>query len=227
MKRQLPEVAAEKDALDRIIWNAFIFERYFVDPLVPNYYLMLWTSQLSLACFKDDPRFDESRVRKPDKAIEVNYPVFCARLALARLTNRYSKICAERSSNTDIFPQKIESLYLDINSLKDSIRQEWRPGNDIFADPELHQNILILHMEYHALLLAIFTVIPLSPVVRNGTFSTNMTCYKDQPVGRVTHSRRLLQTLSAIHQAKIYNPSLRLWYDPLLVAFWHRIDHSS
>jgi hypothetical protein len=169
---------------------------------------------VSLAYYKDDPRFQETRVKQPSHGFNKEHPVFCFRLAIARLTNRFSRLSADRMLTAETFPKKIAALYLDIIALKESIPTEWRPDHDIFAESDTHQCVLILHWEYHCLLLAVFKVIAAIPFFGSGEdgFTENMSCCKDQKIGRVSNSRRLLQTLQAINHAGHFNPSLPRWY---------------
>jgi hypothetical protein len=102
-------------------------------------------------------------------------------------------------------------MYNSVTNLKNAIPQEWCPDNDIFADPEVHQCVLILHYEYHALMLAIYTVVALAPFRQINCFTQAMACSRDQMVGRIRNSRRLLQTLMAMDQAKMHNMSLTQW----------------
>jgi hypothetical protein len=173
---------------------------------------------VSLAYYKDDPRFQETRVKQPSHEFAKEHPVFCFRLAIARLTNRFSRLSADQVLTAETFPKKIAALYLDITALKESIPTEWRPDLDIFAESDTHQCVLILHWEYHCLLLAVFKVIAAVPFFGSGQdgFTENMRCCKDQKIGRVSNSRRLLRTLQAITHAGYYNPSLLRWYEDTL-----------
>jgi hypothetical protein len=102
-------------------------------------------------------------------------------------------------------------LYQSAIALKDDIPEAWRPGHDIFAEPDVHQCVLILHFEYHALLMEIFTIIAVTPILMPAMFTSDMACCREQLVGQVRNARRLLQTLDAIYKAGTYNPSLTSW----------------
>ena len=168
-------------------------------------------SQSYLAHFKDAPRLDETKIPQPDITARAKYPILCIRLEVSRLANRFSKHCAEFSQLEPGFAEKIEELYSSLTNLKNAIPQDWCPDNDIFADSEVHQCVLILHYEYHALIIAIYTVVALAPFRRVNCFTQSMACQRDQAVGRIRNSRRLLQTFMAMDQAKLHNPALTQW----------------
>jgi hypothetical protein len=115
----------------------------------------------------------------------------------------------------ETFPKRVAALHLDIVALKESIPIQWRPDHDIFADCDAHQCISILHWEYHCLLLAVFKVIAAVPFFGSGQngFTESMSCCQNQGMGRVSNSRRVLQTLQAINHTGFFNPSLPRWQE--------------
>jgi hypothetical protein len=138
-------------------------------------------------------------------------PILCIRLDIARLANRFSTHSAEKSHCEPGFAETIEEIYNSVVALKMTIPQDWNPDGDIFADPEVHQCVLVMHYEYHALSLAIYTVVALAPFRKVDCFTPAMAVQRDQAVGRIRNSRRLLSTLVAMDQAKLHNRALTQW----------------
>jgi hypothetical protein len=107
--------------------------------------------------------------------------------------------------------EKFDALYVDIIAFKEACPFEWRPDHDTFAEPNQHQHILLMHMEYHALLLAVFTALGVMPYllpkkVRYGRQET-----RNQMVHRVSNARRTLQTLDKIVSTEHVKPDLIRW----------------
>jgi hypothetical protein len=202
--------AHEKDIWHRVIWGTFIFKRYLYR--LGRAKVLNCRSQSFLAHYKDTPRLDEAKVPQPDVAARTKYPILCIRLEVSRLANRFSKHCAEASHREPGFAEKVEELHNSVLNLKNAIPQEWCPDNDIFADPEMHHCVLMLHYEYHALVIAIYTVVALAPFRGVDIFTPAMACYRDQAIGRIRNSRRLLQTLMAMDRVKMHNLALTQWY---------------
>jgi hypothetical protein len=147
--------------------------------------------------------------------MKTKYPILCLRVALSRLTVRFCKIGAEVLSTASAL-EKHDALYTDIMAFKESCPFEWRPDQDTFAEPEEYQHILLMHMEYHALLLAVFTSLSVLPYMLPEKVRYGRREMRNQMVHCITNSRRMLQILNQIAGATHAKPDLICWYVDLL-----------
>ena len=161
--------------------------------------------------FRDDPRFQDAWAPQPDEDMERREPVFCLRLSLARLVHRFTKLGVDTSPTSEAYINNVEDLHGRILELRESIPLEWRPGHDIFAEPELYRGLLLLHLEYHALCLAVFTSLSAFPAFHPSKYSYNSAQLRRQITGRVTSARIVLQTLKTIGMTPGLNLSLSGW----------------
>ena len=157
--------------------------------------------------FRDDPRFQEVWVPQPDEEMKSREPVFCIRLSLARLVHRFTKLGIDSSPTSDAYINNLEVLHGRILELQESIPLEWRPGHDIFAEPELYRGLLLLRLEYHALCLAVFTSLSVIPILQPHKYGYNSAQLRRQITGRVTSARIVLQTLKTVSMTKGLNLS--------------------
>ena len=101
----------------------------------------------------------------------------------------------------------LESLYKDIMALKESIPIEWRPDHDVFAEPREHQLILVLHIEFHTLLMGFYAIIgALSKYSPHPTFYS-----KFRTSAKVSNARRMFQIADTIRSSPHFNPAISCW----------------
>lgn len=168
---------------------------------------------MSVSTFRDDSRFQESRLPYPNEAFREQYPVFCFRITLARLTNRFCKLDAtDESSSVLTYLGQLEALYTEICSFKDSVPTEWRPDHDIFAEPEEHRAVLLLHIEYHTLVLAVLTSVSATPYMMPHRMVYETDQIRNQTLHKVNNARRMLCTLDTIANNPQLTSNLICWY---------------
>ncbi|KAF2400336.1 hypothetical protein EJ06DRAFT_426768 [Trichodelitschia bisporula] len=187
---------------DRVLWTLFIVE-----------------SQLSLMQFRDDPRLLEARIKEPDDGTKKKYPIFCHRITLARLVNRFCRVGVDGAPDPVEFTKAIEQLHQDIAGWKDAVPLGFQPGNDIFAEPQEYQAVLLMHIEYHALLVAMFIslgaasrLLPSINVDRHP--SIRLRSHTSICVG---NARRLLHTLNSIADTEHLRPSVSCWINAMRI----------
>jgi hypothetical protein len=165
--------------------------------------------------FRDDPRFQESRVQPVSDDLRKKYPILCLRISLSRLTVRFCQLGAGELSTASAL-EKHDALYGEITAFKESCPFEWRPDHDTFAEPGEHQHILLMHMEYHALLLAVFTSLSVLPYMLPKKVRYGRREMRNQMVHCISNSRRTLQTLNQIAETVHIKPNLIRWYVNML-----------
>jgi hypothetical protein len=162
--------------------------------------------------FRDDPRFQESWLKQPDEDMERRYPVFCLRFALARLVHRFTKLGVEAIPTSESHIANLNGLHDQILQLKETMPLEWRPGHDIFAEPELYRAIMLMHLEYHAVVLAVYASLSVIPTLQPSKLCTTSSAQlKRQITGRVTSARIVLQTLKTIATTQSLGRGLVSW----------------
>jgi hypothetical protein len=169
-----------------------------------------YDSQLALSQCRDDPRFNESRVRPVSDNMKQNYPIFCLRIELSRLAAQFCK-CGAQALTTSSLLEMLEVVYHDITAFKESCPFEWRPDHDTFAEPEEHQHVLLMHMEYQALLLAVFTALGVMPFIMPDKVRYGKREARNQMIHCISNSRRTLQTLNDIANSAHVKPDLVRW----------------
>jgi hypothetical protein len=138
------------------------------------------------------------------------YPILCLRIELSRLTATFCK-CGVEEPSTSSALEKLESLYHDITAFKESCPFEWRPDHDTFAEPGEHQHVVLMHMEYQALLLAVFTALGVMPFILPEKVRYGRRETRNQMVHCISNSRRTLQTLNDIVNSAHVKPDLVGW----------------
>jgi hypothetical protein len=71
--------------------------------------------------FRDDPRMTDTMVNQPNEEVKKRFPVFCHRLALARIINRFCRIGLDTSPNATDFADKIEDIHSNIAAWREAI----------------------------------------------------------------------------------------------------------
>jgi hypothetical protein len=107
--------------------------------------------------------------------------------------------------------KRLDFLHSDITSFKNSIPIDWRPENDISAEPGEHEFVLVLHLEYYTLLLMMATTIETMAYYRPSQVDRNIHQVCPQATGRVRNARRILQTFDTIQKTPEFHPGLTCW----------------
>jgi hypothetical protein len=149
-------------------------------------------------------------VQIPSESFRLEHPLFCLRLSFARLVHTYLALHDE-SLDMRRIAQRLDLLHSEVISLRDSIPIDWRPDNDIAAEPGEHICVLVLHLEYHTLLLMMSTRLESMAYFRPPQASQSLHRIHYQASGRVRNSRRILQTFDTIRKSQDLSPGLTCW----------------
>jgi hypothetical protein len=164
---------------------------------------------------RDDPMLLEADVKHPRDDIKRQYPVFCLRLALARLTHRYSTMGKECNLQHIKFANKVDELFAELSMLKDNMPVGYQPENEISVGPGQYHPVLLLHTEFYALQVTMYTALAAAVDGSSGWLAIEShpsIRIRKQTTFRVSSSRRLLQTLSRITESMHPGPNVLYWY---------------
>jgi hypothetical protein len=167
-------------------------------------------SQLAVVQFRDDALLDESDPPPLDDVDAGENPIFSLRVSLAILAYSYLKTRTARPSH-DHLAHRLEKLYDDVITWKDKVPIEWRPEQDVCAEPWVHQCVLVLHLDYHTLLVTISTTLSVMSHIKPdpATVSPRHT------TGKLNNARRILQTFQLIQKSPEFSSWFTCWYSKL------------
>jgi hypothetical protein len=188
-------------------------------------------SQLSLSQFRDDPRSIESFVKQPNAEFKKQFPVFSHRLALARITHRFCRMGMDGSPNATSFANVVDKLHSSMASWKESLpvticpwshheslltclQIGYQPEQDIFADSDEYQVVLLMHVEYYNLMLAMFTALGAASrlLPKDESYSSHPSAkVRNQIAIRISNARRLLHTIGTIADTSHLKPCVSSW----------------
>jgi hypothetical protein len=156
----------------------------------------------------------EADIKHPRDDIKRKYPVFCLRLALARLTNRYSTLGKECNQQHLKFANKVDELFAELAVFKENIPVGYQPDNEISVGPGQYHPVLLLHAEFYALQVTMYTALAAAVDGCSGwqaieAHTSNR--IRKQTTFRVSSARRLLQTLSKITESIHPGPNILYW----------------
>ncbi|TLD25676.1 hypothetical protein E2P81_ATG09333 [Venturia nashicola] len=203
---------------DMVMWTSFMIE-----------------SHLALTQFRDDGRLLESKMKSPSDEVKKKYPVFCHRLALARLTQRFTRLGVDSPAGPIAFTERFEQVYSSILSWKDSVPvrtlkfADWKradypvlqigyqPEGDIFAEREEYQCVLFMHLEYHTLLLAMFTALGAASRLSPKKELKASSRVRNQIAIRISNARRLLANINSITDTAHLQPCVSSWLNAVQI----------
>jgi hypothetical protein len=115
---------------------------------------------LTLQRSEDSMQIQEARVKAPDDAVEQAFPIFCARLRMARLVSRFCLQFQEGTLKPSQLGDRLAEIDMGLEQWKDSLPANYRPGADFFlAEDEDTHLALIVHLEYYAVSMAMFSAL--------------------------------------------------------------------
>ncbi len=161
--------------------------------------------------FRDDPLLDQCDLTPLDRVDREEYPIFSLRASLATLANSYLKSRTARPSR-DQLAQNLEKIYDDVIVWRDTVPIEWRPEQDVCAEPSVHQCILVLHLDYHTFLMTISTALSVMAHTKLGSTNKYAGLSRRHTTGKVNNARRILQTLKLIQKCPEFSSGFNCWY---------------
>lgn len=78
---------------------------------------------------------------------------------MARLVSRFCSIFKEGTLNPAELVARIHEIDVNLGLWRDSIAFDHRPGNEVLGEPNEYQFILLVHMEYYCLTMAMFSAL--------------------------------------------------------------------
>jgi hypothetical protein len=174
------------------------------------------SSQLAVVQFRDDPQLDESDIPPLDEVDHLENPIFSLRVSLAILAYSYLKTRTARP-RTDHLAQKLEKLYDEVIAWKDTVPIEWRPEQDVCAEPGVHQCVLVLHLEYYTFLVTISTTLSAMSHIDQAIEYANQS--RRHTTGKVNNARRMLQTFKLIQKCPEFSSGFTCWYQNFQICF--------
>jgi len=123
------------------------------------------------------------------------------RFQLACLTHRFCVLLQPGGLNPVELADSVEQLYTDVSSWCNSLQAGYQPGNEAGADSKERQFIFLMQLEYHGLVIAMFTILvttarllPRYTTVKKHS-SVNV---RNHSTIRMSNVRRLLYTIGGI-----------------------------
>jgi hypothetical protein len=185
-------------------------------------------SHLESLQYRDGLQLKDDKLKALNSRIEEDHPILSMRLGLARLIRRYhSFYCAGNMIPSD-FPDKIDRLLSDADHWRNSLPEGHRPGEDLYVADSAYQHVLLLHLEYHLLLMNIF--VGLSAMAEIFPGHINLLSHESIRVRSpyrqiVSQARRVLQTLDTIADSAYMQPSVISWSELCAVEFGHGVNY--
>jgi hypothetical protein len=87
----------------------------------------------------------------------------------------------------------------------------YQPESDIFAEREEYQCVLLMHLEYHTLLLSMFTALGAVSRLMPAPDKKPSVRVRSQIAVRISNARRLLHTINAITDTSHLKPCVSSW----------------
>ncbi|KAF2403536.1 hypothetical protein EJ06DRAFT_282176 [Trichodelitschia bisporula] len=190
--------AETQAAADKLTWCLYILE-----------------NTLALNQYRDDLQFPDSSVPLPGEAVRSAHPVFCIRLSLTRQCNAFLNAIRDPPVDAVALAESLGRIYAGIGEWRSSVPMNYQPENEIFADSAEYQAVLLMHMEYHTLLLSLFTTLNASWRILRADKAYERHPFapvRNQINLRITHARRLLRTVKAVSETAELKPAVGCWY---------------
>jgi hypothetical protein len=175
--------------------------------------------QLAVLKLGSETIFTLEDVRSPSPDLKIIAPQLFLRLQLACLTHRFCLLIQPGRLEPLELADKIDQLYVDVCAWRDSLQAGYQPGNDVHADTRESQLVLLLHLEYHGLVLAMFTALEMTAraLPRNISIKRHSSLQiRNHATIRTNNARMLLNTVRAIVDKGRIWPQVVCWYDTLI-----------
>lgn len=145
--------------------------------------------------------------------MQKEYPIFCHRISLARLANRFVR-ASENPPNASDYANKFEVFYSDVVAWQNSVTAGYKPDAELFAEEEVVNAVLVLHFEYHTLLCQMVNCLCAASVVLE-----DLDVYQSHPSLRIrnrvalraNNARKLLQMLNTLADRAHMKPNGNCW----------------
>jgi hypothetical protein len=194
-RNPLDAKAVDNSLMERLLWTAFTLE-----------------SQLCLAHYRDDIQMRDMQLFS--QGLREAFPIVYMRTRLARLMHRFCKLFEPGTLIPGDFPNHVLNLHCDIIAWRDSLPDGYRPESDLFVEPQEHQFILLIHVEYHGFLHVLFSA--LGAAARHFPTFLDLDSHPSIKIRsharlRASSARRLLQSLNAIVDSPHPRPCVTSW----------------
>jgi hypothetical protein len=112
----------------------------------------------------------------------------------------------------------LEELFAELATFKENIPFGYQPEDDISVEPHEYHSVLLLHIEYYALKLAMFTALGTSNQISGFSERESHPSIRvrEHDTLRVSSARRLLQILDKIEDSTHPGPNVSCWYVPTI-----------
>lgn len=114
--------------------------------------------QLSILQFRTNIMLTIEDVDIPSESFKSKNSMLFLRFQLACLTHRFCVLLQPACLNPVDLADNIEKLYIDASSWCNSLQAGYQPGG-VKIESRERQFILLMHLEYHGLLLGMFTTL--------------------------------------------------------------------
>jgi hypothetical protein len=161
---------------------------------------------LALVQFRDDALLDESDPTPLDDVDDLENPIFSLRASLAVLAYSYLRMRTARPDPA----QKLEKLYDDVIAWKDSVPIEWRPEQDVCAEPGVHQCVLVLHLDYYTFLATVSTTLSVMSHIKSDPAGVNLS--SRHTTGKLNNARRIVQTFKLMQKCPEFSSGFTCWH---------------
>jgi hypothetical protein len=159
-------------------------------------------------------------VESPNADLKTKAPQLFLRLQLACLTHRFCLLVQPGALDPVELADNVEQLYVEVSSWRNSLQTGYQPGSesDVYTESREYQLVLLIHLEYHGLILAMFTTLEMMAhaLPRHITIKKHSSIQiRNHSTIRINNARRLLYTVRVIvDRAQIW-PQVMCWYDDL------------
>jgi hypothetical protein len=140
---------------------------------------------------------NEDDVKDLGEDVKERYPMLFIRVQFAHFIHRYC-LQFQGSMNPIDLADTVEQLYTDISAWRNTLPAGYQPECDTYADPSEYQFVLLMHLEYHGLLLAMFTSLETAARVLSRYINVKKHSsirIRNQPTISLNNARRLLHTI--------------------------------
>jgi hypothetical protein len=113
------------------------------------------------------------------------------------------------------FANKVEDMFAEITAFKENIPVGYQPDNDISVGPGQYHSVLLLHAEFYALQVTMYTALGAAVDGASGWLAIEAHSslrIRKQTTFRVSSARRLLQILNTITDSRYPGPNVIYWY---------------
>jgi hypothetical protein len=137
----------------------------------------------------------------PGEIFQSKNSMLLLRFQLACLTHRFCALLQPACLNPVNLADNIDQLYIDVSSWCNSLQAGYQPGGDMHVESKERQFVLLMHLEYHGLLLGMFTTLEttgrLLPRYTNVKKHSSVRIRNHCTI-RMNNARRLLHTVGGI-----------------------------